>query len=89
MRYHACMTNAMTVRLDEETARKLAELAESQPSRSAAVTEAIRQAWRQLQENKLEAAYAAVAAADPAYPYESEDERSTARARRNAREARA
>jgi predicted transcriptional regulator len=49
------MTSALTVRLDEDTARQLAELAEHYRSRSAAVQEAIRRAWRQLQEEKLDA----------------------------------
>ncbi|MBV9207891.1 MAG: hypothetical protein JO037_21405, partial [Actinobacteria bacterium] len=49
------MTNAMTVRLDEETARELAELAEHYRSRSAAIQDAIHSAWRRLQADKLEA----------------------------------
>jgi predicted transcriptional regulator len=78
----------MTVRLDEDTARQLAELAEHYPSRSAAVQEAIRRAWRQLQEDKLDAGYAAAAAENPHYPYESAAEAAVLRTRRRARQAR-
>jgi predicted transcriptional regulator len=79
------MTSALTVRLDEDTARQLAELAEHYRSRSAAVQEAIRRAWRQLQEEKLDAGYAAAAAENPHYPYESAEEAAVLRARRRAR----
>jgi len=65
------MTTAMTVRLGEETARELDELAQRYRSRSAAVQDAIHQAWAQLQDQKLEAGYAAAAAENPHYPYES------------------
>jgi predicted transcriptional regulator len=82
------MTSAMTVRLDEDTARQLAELAERYRSRSAAVQDAIHQAWRQLQEEKLEAGYAAAVAENPHYPYESAEEAAVLRARRRARQAR-
>ncbi|WP_020501165.1 hypothetical protein [Sciscionella marina] len=78
----------MTVRLDDETQQKLAELAEQQPSTSAAVKDAIHEAWQHLQETKLDTAYAAAVADNPAFPYESETERETLRARRNRREAR-
>jgi predicted transcriptional regulator len=84
-RYHQSMTSALTVRLDEDTARQLAELAEHYRSRSAAVQEAIRRAWRQLQEEKLDAGYAAAAAENPHYPYESAEEAAVLRARRRAR----
>lgn len=80
------MTYAMTVRLDPDTERRLAELAEGYPSRSAAVTEAIRQAWQRLQEEQLDRAYAAAAAGNPHYPYESVEEREAMRARRNRRQ---
>lgn len=83
------MTHSMTVRLDDDTAQKLADLAADQPSRSAAIKAAIEEAWRVHQEHKLDAAYAAVAAENPDYPYESNKERAALRARRNAREARA
>lgn len=83
------MTHAMTVRLDTETERQLAELAEGMQSRSAAVTAAIRQAWTRLQEDKLDAAYAAAVSDNPNYPYESAEERAAMRARRNTRESRA
>ncbi len=82
------MTNAMTVRLDDETARQLAELAERYRSRSAAVQDAIHRAWQQLQDDKLEAGYAAAVADNPHYPYESAEEAAALRARRRARQAR-
>lgn len=55
----------MTVRLDEETARKLAELAAHYRSRSAAIQDAIHIAWQRLQADKLEAGYAAAVADNP------------------------
>jgi predicted transcriptional regulator len=79
----------MTVRLDDEAARQLAELAEHHRSRSAAVQDAIHQAWQQLQAEKLDAGYAAAVAENPHYPYESAEEAATLRARRRARQARA
>jgi antitoxin MazE4 len=88
MRYHLGMSHAMTVRLDDETARQLSELAEHMPSRAAAVVAAIHEAWRHLQEQKLEQAYAAAVAENPNYPFESSEERATIRRRRNSREAR-
>lgn len=82
------MTNAMTVRLDEDTARELAELAERHRSRSAAVQDAIHHAWEQLQAEKLEGGYAAAVAENPHYPYESAEERAALRSRRRDRDAR-
>ncbi|MGH3921244.1 MAG: ribbon-helix-helix protein, CopG family [Pseudonocardiaceae bacterium] len=82
------MTSAMTVRLNEETVRKLAELAERHRSRSAAVQDAIHQAWDQLQAEKLDAGYAAAVAENPHYPYESAEERKILRSRRRVRDAR-
>jgi predicted transcriptional regulator len=82
------MTNAMTVRLDDDTARELADLAEHYRSRSAAVQDAIHRAWQQLQAEKLDAGYAAAIAENPHYPYESAEEAATLRARRRARQAR-
>lgn len=82
------MTNAMTVRLDERTAHELAELAEHYRSRSAAVQGAIHRAWRQLQEEKLDAGYAAAIAENPRYPYESAEESTALRARRRTRQGR-
>jgi predicted transcriptional regulator len=79
------MTNAMTVRLNEETARELAELAEHYRSRSAAVQDAIHRAWQQLQADKLDVGYSAAIADNPHYPYESAEEAATLRARRRAR----
>ncbi|MBN9610216.1 MAG: antitoxin [Actinobacteria bacterium 69-20] len=77
----------MTVRLDDETARQLGELAERYPSRSAAVQSAIRQAWEQLQTDKLDTGYAAAMAENPSYPYESDEEKTVLRARRRSRDA--
>lgn len=82
------MTSAMTVRLDEDTARQLAELAERARSRSAAVQDAIHLAWQQLQVEKLDAGYAAVVAENQQYPYESAEEATALRARRRTRQAR-
>lgn len=82
------MTEAMTVRLNEQTARELTELAERYRSRSAAVQDAIHQAWRQLQADRLEAGYAAAVAENPHYPYESAEEAAFLGARRRARQER-
>lgn len=82
------MTSALTVRLDEETAGQLAELAERHRSRSAAVQDAIHRAWEQLQVEKLDTGYAAAVAENPDYPYESAEERTVLRTRRRARDAR-
>ena len=78
------MTSALTVRLDEDTIRQLAELAEHYGGRSAALQEAIRHAWRELQEEKLDAG-AAAAAENPHYPYESAVEAAVLRSRSRAR----
>lgn len=87
-RYHVCMTHAMTVRLDEETYQRLKDLeAAGAPSRSAAIVEAIREAWRHLQEQRLLDAYQTAVEESPTYPYETDEERSTLRARRNRRQA--
>ncbi len=79
---------AMTVRLGEDTTRELDELAQRYRSRSAAVQAAIHQAWTQLQDEKLAAGYAAAAAANPDYPYESAEEAAALRSRRRDRAAR-
>lgn len=68
------MTRAMTVRLDDDTDKKLAELAMDYPSTSAAVQEAIRQAWIARQYAKMEAAYAAIRQDQPWFPYDSAEE---------------
>jgi predicted transcriptional regulator len=81
------MTTALTVRLDDESAQQLAELAEHHRSRSAAVQDAIHRAWKQLQADKLEAGYAAAIADNPHYPYESAEEAATLRARRRSRDS--
>ncbi len=75
----------MTVRLDEDTARELAELAQRHRSRSAAVQDAIHRAWQQLQADKLDAGYAAE---NPHYPYESAEEAAVLRTRRRSRQER-
>lgn len=82
------MTKAMTVRLGDETARQLDELAARYRSRSAAVQNAIHQAWAQLQDEKLEVGYSTALEENPHYPYESAEEASTFSARRRARAAR-
>ncbi len=82
------MTTPLTLRLDDETAQQLTELAERYRSRTAAVQDAIHRAWLQLREEKLEAGYAAAVAENPYYPYESADEAAVLRARRRARQAR-
>jgi predicted transcriptional regulator len=82
------MTTAMTVRLAEQTARELDELAQQYRSRSAAVQDAIHQAWAQLQDEKLAAGYRAVAAENPRYPYDSAEEAAVLRTRRRDRAAR-
>lgn len=81
------MTQAMTVRLAEETARQLDELATRYRSRSAAVQDAIHQAWTQLQNEKLETGYVAAAKENPYYPYESAEEAAAFSARRRDRAA--
>ncbi|MHA6806267.1 antitoxin [Salinifilum ghardaiensis] len=83
------MTRAMTVRLDDEADRQLAELAEDYPTRSAAVLDAIHEAWRRHREDRLDAAYAAAVVDNPAYPYEDAAEREAIRARRDRRQAEA
>jgi hypothetical protein len=82
------MTKALTIRLGEQTARELDELARSHRSRSAAVQDAIHRAWTQLQDEKLEASYAAAAAENPDYAYESAQEAAVLRDRRRDRAAR-
>jgi predicted transcriptional regulator len=86
--YRLRMTNAMTVRLDEQTSRELAELAGHYRSRSAAIQDAIHSAWQRLQADKLEAGYAAAVADNPHYPFESAEEAAVLRTRRRARQER-
>jgi len=78
---------SISVRLDETTRERLREIVEGRRYRSAnaAIVDAINQIWETLQHDELEAAYAAAAAENPAYPYESQNERSVARSRRQAR----
>jgi Arc/MetJ-type ribon-helix-helix transcriptional regulator len=77
----------MTVRLGEDTTRELDELAQRYRSRSAAVQDAIHQAWTQLQDEKLATGYAAATADNPDYPYESAEEAAVLRTRRRDRAA--
>jgi predicted transcriptional regulator len=78
----------MTVRLDEETARELSELAARYRSRSAAVQDAIHRAWRQMQADKLDAGDAAAITENPHYPYESAEEAAVLSTRRRSRQER-
>ena len=75
------MAHAMTVRLDDETEARLAELAAHYPSRSAAVQTAIRQAWITMQEERLGQGYAAAVVENPHYPFESAEEAAAFRRR--------
>lgn len=63
-RYTLCMANSMTFRLNDETQHKLDELSKRFSSRSAAITAAIDQAWRELRAERLRAESADIAA-DP------------------------
>lgn len=49
------MAYAMTLRLDDESERELRELAEGQPSKSAAIAQAIHLAYRSHREQQLRA----------------------------------
>ena len=51
------------------------------------VQAAIHQAWQHLQEEKLQAGYAAAVTENPHYPYESAEEAAVLRAHRRARQA--
>ncbi|MBS4730713.1 antitoxin [Mycobacterium sp. SM1] len=77
----------MTVRLDEQTRQRLQDIVAGRyRSANAAIVDAINKRWQELQDEQLDAAYAAAVDNNPAYPYESEAERSAARLRRNARQ---
>jgi predicted transcriptional regulator len=73
------------LRLDEQTHKRLQEIVGRYRSNNAAIIDAINRLWEAVQEEELDAGYAAAVQENPAYPYESEDERATVRARRNAR----
>lgn len=55
------MTHVMSVRLDDETERQLGELAKGKASRSAAIADAIHQAYRELEHARLRAESRALA----------------------------
>ena len=77
----------MTVRLDDQTHQRLQDIVEGgYRSANAAIIDAINKRWEVLREEQLDASYAAAVQDNPAYPYDSEDERRAARARRNARQ---
>jgi predicted transcriptional regulator len=79
----------MTVRLDPSTHDRLRQIVEGRfRSNNAAIIEAINKLWEALQDEELDAAYAAAAIENPAYPYESAEERTVSRSRRNARQQR-
>lgn len=80
---------SMTVRLDQQTRQRLQDIVKGgYRSANAAIVDAINKRWEALHDEQLDAAYAAAIHDNPAYPYESEAERSAARARRNARQQR-
>jgi hypothetical protein len=79
----------MTVRLDEETRQRLQDIVKGgYRSANAAIVDVINKRWQALRDEQLDTAYAAAVHDNPAYPYDSEAERSAARARRNARQKR-
>jgi len=83
------MTHAMSVRLDDETAQQLADLASAgHTSKAAALQDAVHVAWRELQYKRLEEGYAAIAAENPHYPFESAEDAAIRKRRRADRERR-
>jgi predicted transcriptional regulator len=75
--------------LDEETARQLDDLVSAaHTSKAAALQDAGNVAWRQLQYRRLEEGYAAIAAENPHYPFESAEDAVVRRKRRAERERR-
>lgn len=83
------MTHTMSVRLDDETAGQLDDLVSAgQTSKAAALQEAVHIAWRELQYRRLEEGYAAIAAENPYYPFESAEDAAIRRKRRAEREGR-
>jgi len=77
----------MTVRFDDETRQRLQDIVKGgYRSANAAIVDAINKRWETLYDEQLDAGYAAAVQDNPAYPYDSEAERSAARARRNARQ---
>jgi len=83
------MTHAMSVRLDDETAKQLADLVSAgHTSKTAALQDAVHVAWRELQYRRLEEGYTAIAADNPHYPFESAEDAAIRRKRRAERERR-
>jgi predicted transcriptional regulator len=81
--------HSMTVRLDDQTRQRLHDIVQGRyRSANAAIVDAINKRWEVLHDEQLDAAYAAAVRDNPAYPYESEAERTAARRRRNARQKR-
>jgi predicted transcriptional regulator len=77
----------MTLRLDDDTRERLQHVVQGRyRSNNAAIVDAINRLWDAVRAEELDAGYAAAVADNPAYPYESEDERQAARTRRNARQ---
>jgi Arc/MetJ-type ribon-helix-helix transcriptional regulator len=75
------------LRLDAHTHERLREVVQGRyRSNNAAIVDAINRLWRAVRDEELDTGYAAAVRDNPAYPYESETERSTARARRDARQ---
>jgi predicted transcriptional regulator len=83
------MTFTMSVRFKDETARQLEDLAQAgNTSKVSALEEAVQLAWRELQYQRLEEGYAAIAAEDPHYPFESAGDAADRRKRRTDRDRR-
>lgn len=83
------MTHTMSVRLDDETAHQLDDLVSAgHISKAAALQDAVHIAWRELQYRRLEEGYAAMAAENPHYPFESAEDAAIRRKRRADRERR-
>jgi predicted transcriptional regulator len=81
---------ALTLRLDDQTRERLEEIVSGRyRGKNAAIVDAINRLWDAVRAEELDASYAAAVADNPAYPYESQDDRQAARARRNARQRRA
>jgi Arc/MetJ-type ribon-helix-helix transcriptional regulator len=74
------------LRLDAQTHERLREVVQGRyRSNNAAIVDAVNRLWYELREDELDAGYAAAVRVNPAYPYESEAERTAARNRRNLR----
>jgi predicted transcriptional regulator len=83
------MTYTISVRMDDQTASQLADLASAgHTSKAAAVHDAVRLAWRELQYRRLEEGYDSVAADNPHYPFESSQDATIRKARRAERDRR-